>query len=171
MIQNKYLCIGKIYAAHGVKGALKVHPMTDDVERFLRLKEIFLKRDVMMQPFIIESAQLNKRHVILKLKDIDDRTEAELMKSTQLYIDRKEAGRPEEDEYYIEDIKGLAAYDMQNNALGNVADVIQTGAVDVLVIRGEKEYLIPARKQNVLVDIQSGIIKVEPSSGVQSDYV
>ena len=168
-MSDDYLLVGKIYAPHGIKGYVKVFPLTDDPGRFNELKNVYLLNGSNKTVLTINDVIFNDKSILVKFSEADSRTEAELLNDSYIYVDRANAVKLDEDEYFISDLIGLSCYDMNNNPLGEVAEVIQTGAVDVLVIKGQDEYLIPALKKNVLLSLDKGIIKVDISSGVKSD--
>ena len=72
------IIIGKIFNVHGIKGELKVLPLTDDINRFKKLERCFIKG----REYNAASARINKNHIILKLKEIDDRNIAEKLKKS-----------------------------------------------------------------------------------------
>jgi 16S rRNA processing protein RimM len=166
---NDYLKVGKIFSAHGIKGYVKIFPLTDDIERFYSLKNVYLQEGKETLSLSIEDILLKDKFVLIKFGQINNRTDAEKLKDNFIYIDRTHAVTLDEDEYFIEDLIGLSAYDTNNINIGTVSDVIQTGAVDVLVIKGQKEFLIPALKKNVQPLIDKGLIKVDTTGGVESD--
>lgn len=141
------IVIGKIFAAHGIKGEVKVFPLTDDVKRFKRLKRCFIKDEV----YDVLSSKDNKKHIILNLKGIDDRNEAELLKNMFIEVNRKDSVELKEGEYFIEDLKGLDVFDENNNKIGVMKDVLTNAAVDIYVIdMNGKEAMIAAIKENIL---------------------
>ena len=141
------IVIGKIFAAHGIKGEVKVFPLTDDVKRFKRLKRCFIKDEV----YDVLSSKDNKKHIILNLKGIDDRNEAELLKNMFIEVNRKDSVELKEGEYFIEDLKGLEVLDENNNKIGVMKDVLTNAAVDIYVIdMNGKEAMIAAIKENIL---------------------
>ncbi|NMC55694.1 MAG: 16S rRNA processing protein RimM [Eubacteriaceae bacterium] len=161
--------IGKIFSAHGIKGYVKIFPLTDDTERFYDLKHVFIKEKENMHLLSIEDILLKDKFVLIKFNQISNRNDAEKFKDFFIYVDRAQAVKLDKDEYFIEDLIGLFAYDENNINIGAVSDVIQTGSVDVLVIKGQKEFLIPALKKNVQPLIDQGMIKVNTAGGVESD--
>lgn len=168
-MQNNYIKIGKISTAHGIKGTVRIMPLTDDITRFNSLKYVYLFNGSAIQKLMIEAVQLNGNIVLIKFEGINNRNEAEALKNMFVHVDRENAVTLDEDEYFIEDLIGLNAYDLNNVNIGTVSDIIQTGAVDVLVITGQRKYLIPALKENVAVSIAQDIVKVDISSGVEYD--
>lgn len=166
---NDYLRIGVITAPHGVRGEVKVFPTTDEPERFEELKNVWLNNGKSYVSLDIESVKYFKNMVILKVKQIPDRNEAEKYRSKELYVDREHALPLEEDEYYICDIIGAKVITDTEEEFGTLTDVLQTGANDVYVVKMKdgNEVLLPVIKECVLdVDVENGIVKVHIMPGL-----
>lgn len=143
---DKRMIIGKVSGVHGIRGELKIKPLTDDANRFFDLKKITLFNHKQENDFIIENCRLHKNSVLLVLKDIDDRDKAKNLTGMTIAIDRSEAVPLAEDEYFIEDLKGISVYN-ENEYLGEITDVQQTAEIDVYIIAAdEKIFCVPARK-------------------------
>ena len=111
---NDYLRIGVITAPHGVRGEVKVFPTTDDPERFDELETVWLYNGKSYVSLDVESVKYFKNMVILKVKQIPDRNEAEKYRSKELYVDREHA-------LPLEEITSKDVYDaaVQGDRLGN----------------------------------------------------
>jgi 16S rRNA processing protein RimM len=163
------LKVGVITATHGIKGEVKVFPLTDDVSRFKDLKKVYLDTKKEVLTLEITSVKFFKNQAILKFKGIDTINDIEKYKHCELLIDRSDAVPLEEDEYFIADLIGLDVYTEENESLGKTVDVITTGANDVYVIKGEKygEILIPAIKECILkIDIKESKLFVHLLDGL-----
>lgn len=157
--------VGVITSPHGVIGEVNVFPTTDDPKRFKRLKEVILAQGKTEKTVEIENVKFFKQMVILKLKGFDDRDAVEKLRQCSLYVTRDKAVRLQKDEYFIADLIGLRVLDVDKNdeEIGEIFDVMTTGANDVYVIRmtDGRELLLPAIKQCVLeVSVEDGFIKV-----------
>lgn len=143
---QEYLEIGQIVNTFGVKGFLKVVPFTDNVERFEELKTIYICKKNDMKEVEIEEVKYHKDMILMKLKGIDDMTEAEKHKGLFLKINRKDAKKLPKDTYFIADLLGLAVYTDEGELLGKVDDIFQTGSNDVYVVKDElgKQILLPS---------------------------
>ena len=165
-----YVEIGKIINTHGVRGHVKVMPFTDSPERFRKMKHIFLrKRNGEIKEYGIEEVKYVKNTVLLKLQGVNDMDQAQLLKDTILVVERKDAVKLPADTYYIFDLLGCSVYEDQE-CLGIVTDVLQTGSNDVYVVKdeNEKELLIPALGWVVLsVDIEEKKIQVQLPKGLR----
>lgn len=138
------LRVGKIVNTHGLKGEMKVIPLTDDPKRYNDLEFVLLDGKEVK----IESCKFQKDRVILKLEGINSIEEAERLKNKYLEIPREFAVELEEDTYFIADLIGCRVFDTEGKDLGEIYDVLQTKNNDVYWIRKPKELLIP-----VLLDV------------------
>ena len=134
---QEYFEVGQIVNTFGIKGQLKVKPFTDDMERFEELKTVYICKKNEMKKVEIEDVKYNKQCVLLKVKGIEDLTEAEKYKGLFLKIDRKDAKKLPKDTYFIADILGLEVYTDEGELLGKVDDIFPTGANDVYVVKNE----------------------------------
>ena len=144
--------VGIVTTAHGVKGEVKVFPTTDDPKRFKKLKEVIVKTKKESVTKKVESVKFFKQFVLLKLEGINTMDDALLYKQAELCVTRDNAVKCNKDEYFIADLYGLKVYDEDNSYIGEITDVIQTGANDVYEIKQDNgnSFLIPAIKECVL---------------------
>jgi 16S rRNA processing protein RimM len=151
------LQVGVITSPHGLKGEVKVFPTTDDVQRFKKLKEVILDTGKESIKLEIIGVKFFKNLVILKFKGLDDINEVEQYRQKSLLIRREQSAPLKEGEYFITDLIGLQVFTEDGKEFGVLADVMQTGANDVYIIKTleAKEVLIPAIKDCVLnIDIK-----------------
>lgn len=166
---EEYLEIGQIVNTNGLKGILKVKPFTDDITRFEKLKTIYIQKANELIEFKIEKVRYSKNMVLLKLEGIDDINEAEKYRNFYIKIDRKDAIELEENSYFIIDIIGSEVFTDENNLLGKVIDILQTGSNDVYVVKDDKgkEILLPAIEDVIKdVDIKNKKIIVHLLDGL-----
>ena len=166
---EQYLKIGIITSAHGLKGEVKVFPVTDDMKRFSLLKEVLLPVKDGMRPLSVDSVRYFKDKVILKFKERDSIEAVEDLVKSELYVDRKDALPLGENEYYIADLIGMEVVTKESETLGRIRDVLQTGANDVYIVDSKKygEILIPAIKQCIMnVDLQENKMTVDLLPGL-----
>lgn len=150
----KNLEIGQIVNTFGIKGFVKVSPWVDDVTRFDKLKKVYVKIRKEVKTLEIEEVKYHKNMVLLKIKGIDDMTNAEKQKGAYLKINRKDAIPLPEGTYFIADLIGLEVYTDEGILLGRVDDIYNNGSTDIYVVKNElgKQILLPAIK-DVLKDI------------------
>ncbi len=161
--------MGIITSPHGVRGEVKVYPTTDDVRRFKRLKEIILDTGKERLNLEIESVKFVKQFAVLKFKGYDNINDVEKFRQKSLLVARENAVRLKRDEYFIADLMGLKVLDEEEQEIGVLRQVIETGANDVYAIdmKDGRELLLPAIKQCVLeVDVEAGFIKIHILEGL-----
>ena len=166
---EEYFEIGQIVNTSGLKGVLKVKPFTDDINKFSNFKTIYIKTKNSLVEFKIEQVRYVKNMVMLKLAEIDTVEEAEKYRNLYIKVLRNKEEELEEDSYYVVDILGCQVSTDENQELGKVVDVFQTGSNDVYVVKDEqgKQILLPAIKDVIKnVDIKNKIITVHLLEGL-----
>jgi len=167
---KQYITVGRILSPWGVKGQVKVEPLTDDIKRFKNLKEVFYEEENNLKKLNIEEVIfIRNAFVIIKFQGIDDRNEAEKYRNVYIMVDRKDAVKLPKGRYFICDIIGLKVYTLEREYLGEITNVIQTGANDVYVVKSneDKEILIPAIKEVVKnIDVEKGYMFIYPMEGL-----
>lgn len=140
--------IGEVLRPQGISGELRVYPLTTDPERFLKLREVILRRGETDQRFRIVKARLQMENVLLKVEGIDTVDQAEKYRGFEVRIDRSEVPPLTEGWYYFE-LEGMQVYE-GDLLLGTLSQVLETGANDVYVVKGPKgEICVPALKSVV----------------------
>lgn len=161
--------IGVITSTHGLRGEVKVFPTTDDVNRFKKLKKCFIRTDKGDIEVEKNTCKFFKNMVILSFKEFNNINDIEKYKGCDLYVTRENAVPLKEDEFYISDIIGAKVYEENGNKLGELSDVLKTGANDVFVVKlpDKKEVLIPVIKEFVPeMDIEAKKITVRLMKGM-----
>lgn len=157
---KEYISIGQIINSHGVKGELKIFPLTDDINRFKGIKKVFIDGVERKVTWV----KIATPKVILKIEGIETIEEALLYKNKYVEVNRENAVKLKEGCHFIADLIGCVVYDTLNKKLGTVTEVLQTGSNDVYVVKGEgKELLVPALKSVVeSIDVESEKIVIKP---------
>jgi 16S rRNA processing protein RimM len=152
MEKSEQIVIGKIVAAVGLRGEVKVYPYSDRTERFAPGAE-FLAAGRSVR---IESARFVKKLPILKLDGVEDRAGAEALRGLSLFIGAHALRPLPEGEWYVRDLIGCAVYGEAGDRLGVIADVRQNGAQDLyeIAMPDGRSFLLPAVEAFVLgVDV------------------
>lgn len=147
---TEYLRIGVVLKPQGIKGELKVLPLTDDPRRFTQLKEIYLEgAKGGYEKRALLSASVREDAVYCTISGVEDRTAAEALRDRYLCVDREHTVKLPKDRYFVCDIIGCGVWDSLGNSLGTLKDVYETGANDVYAIRlpNGKTLLVPALKK------------------------
>lgn len=137
--------VGQIVNTFGIKGEVKVTPFTDDINRFDSLEKVYVKTKKEEKLYNIENVRYHKNMVLLKLENVNTMEDAEMLRNAFLEIDREEAIPLEEGTYFIADLIGLDVYTDEQEFLGKVEDIYNTGSNDIYVVKNElgKQILLP----------------------------
>ena len=163
------LQVGAITQTHGIRGEVKVFPLTDDVGRFKKGISLILDLGRSRLDLEVETVKFFKQFVILKFKGIDNINDIERYKRCPLLVERKDAVELEEDEYFIADMIGIEVVTEDDKPFGTLKDVMETGANDVYVIDTDEhgEVLVPAIRECIMdVDIENQKMKIHLMDGL-----
>ncbi|MFV0364423.1 MAG: ribosome maturation factor RimM [Suipraeoptans sp.] len=163
------LRVGVISSTHGIRGEVKVFPTTDDKEDFLEFDSVILDTKREHKVLEIENVKFFKQFAILKFKGIDNINDIEMYKGMDLLVKRGDTEPLSDDEYYFADLLGMKVSSDEGEELGEIVDIIETGANDVYVIKGPKyeQLLIPAIKPCILnVDVANGKMLIHILEGL-----
>ncbi|WP_298528380.1 ribosome maturation factor RimM [uncultured Ruminococcus sp.] len=165
-MKKQFLEAGKIVTTHGIRGEVKVMPYTDTPELLCEFDRLFIGKN--RDEINVIRARVFKNTVIMKLEGVDTPEAAEKLRNKLLYMHRDDL-ELDDDTYFIQDLIGLEVSDADSGKVyGKIADVMQTGANDVYVIKGDdREYLVPAIADVVVsTDIDSGTMTIRPLEGL-----
>lgn len=161
-MKQNYLRVGQIVRAHGVRGDVKLLPLTDDPARFRAIKTAYLETTAgAYAPVAVIDARIAPDAVLLHIEGVDTVEQAEALKNRYLCVDRENAVKLQKDTYFVADLIGCDTVDTNGKAYGKLTDVLETGAVDVYEINGGT-LLVPALKKVLHeVDVEHGRIVFE----------
>ena len=126
------ICVARIGAAHGVRGAVKLWTFTEDPLAVKRYGPLTTKDGA--RQFELTHVRAAKDHLVATLRGIGSREDAERLNGVELYIAREKLPATDEDEYYHADLIGLAAVNAANEPLGRVIAIHNFGAGDIIEI-------------------------------------
>ena len=161
--------VGQIVNTHGIKGEVKVKSNSDFTEtRFQPGEVLTVKHNNNEIQLTVTSYRVHKGFHMLKFKDINNINEVEQYKGDFLYQERDhEDIELAENEFYYSDIIGCTVFDDEETPIGRVINIFETGANDVWVVKGDKEYLIPYIADVVkVIDIENKTIHITPMEGL-----
>lgn len=171
--EDEYLVVGKIIKPVGLKGEVKIYPETDDINRFERVKFLFIKKNSNYKKLEIEKARIIGKNVALKFRGVDSIDSAGHISGNYLYVERKHAIKLPEGSYYYYDLCRCMVKTVDGKAVGKMVNIIALGEYDVYVVNLQKsreEVYIPAVKEIVKrVDIENQEIIIEPMEGLIED--
>ena len=162
--------VGVITSTHGLKGEVKVFPTTDDPGRFRKLKKVTLDLGSEKRQLKVRKVSFFKQFVILGFEGLDTIEDVERLRGKDLLVDRKDAIALPEGRYFIADLIGLRVTNEQDEEIGILQDVLETGANDVYVaVRPDgRELLLPVIDECVLeTDPDAGYVRVHVMPGLE----
>ena len=155
--------LGKIVGVFGVEGWVKVHSYTEPRENLLRYKPWIVRgasgESVVEKP----QGRVQGPGLVAKLPGVEDRDRAAGMIGAEILVDRAQLPKAKPGEYYWSDLEGLEVKLEDGTSLGTVSHLFSTGANDVIVVRGERERLLPYIPGDVVkvVDLEGRVIVVD----------
>ncbi len=165
----EWLIVGKILAAFGTRGEVRVLSQTDFPERFEPGARLFVEREP--EPFRVEHSRWHKGQAVIKLAEVADRNRAEELRGRYLRVPGDDLAKLSSDQFYVFQIVGLNVVTEDGRELGPVAEVLETGANDVYAVRTERgELLLPAIEEVIRqVDLEGGRLVVHLLPGLLPD--
>lgn len=151
--------IGKIIAAHGIRGTVKIYSYAESTQCYIDQDELLLidpsgceqrRRVLWVKPY--------KNSLRLAFEDVSTRTEAEALVGFEIWMPKKRLPPLDDDTYYWIDLIGMAVYDIDEAYLGQVAEIIETGANDVYVVKTPEDFPV---KEILLPAITAVVIEVD----------
>ena len=164
------ICVARIGAAHGVRGAVKLWTFTEDPLAVKRYGPLLTKDGT--RQYEVATAREAKGHLVATLKGIATREEAERLNGLELYIAREKLPETDEDEFYHADLIGLAAVTAGNEPLGRVIAIHNFGAGDIIEIAPPHgpTLLLPFTNAVVpSVDLAGGRVVIELPAEIEGD--
>ena len=171
--QSRFLLLGKIVGTHGLKGNIKVHSFAETPAIFKPGSRILVKSTRNREKaYEIRWARPHTQKILLSLNGIDDRSVAESLIGSELFIEKAALPELEDDSFYWYDIIGLLVYTTEDVYLGKVESIIATGSNDVYVVKDpdkeqDNEILVPALESVVVeIDLNRGVMRVVLPDGL-----
>lgn len=164
----EYTIVGKLINTHGIKGEVKIFPLTDNIGRFSDLKYAYLGEDKIL--VTVDGVKYHKGIAILKFKEYNDINDVQIFKDSYVFVDDKNRVILPENHFFISDLLNCKVNDTKGNYIGIIKDVIQGNSNDVYVINNDiinKEYMVPVVKEFVKdVNIKDRLIIIDPIEGM-----
>lgn len=157
------ILLGKVLAAFGIQGWVKIHSDSRPIEAIGRYRSWQLQLKDEWIRFRVKSVRTQGKGLIAKLEGVNDRSQAEALAGARIAIDPAQLPKLPEGEYYWRDLLGLNVVTREGMKLGTVEQMLETGANDVMVLKGERERLVPFIPGQVVleVDLDNGRMVVD----------
>jgi len=156
------IIIGRFGAPYGVKGWIRVNAFTDPIENILSYQPWLIQQQGEWLALSFTDGKVHSKTIVAKLADYDDRTAVQALTNQDISILRSQIPKADPDEFYWIDLVGLNVIDIHGKNLGIIDHLFETGANDVIVVKGEKEILIPYTDDAIIqVDLKQQKIIVD----------
>lgn len=170
------LIVGRVLGSHGVRGFVRIEPLTDDPGRFASLEQVIVEG----RPYAVSAARVNPGRILLKLEGVDTPEAARALRNEYLHVPFDAAAPLPEGAYYHFQLVGLRVETKGGEPLGTLAEVLALPANDVYVVRGDRgELLIPAVRdivteidldaRRMVIDPLPGLLPEKPEAGEEGD--
>ena len=154
---------GRIVNTHGVAGEVKIEVWLDSPQYMKRFKRLVLETGEELK---VLSARTHKGFLIARIEGVEDVNAAMRLKGKAVSIRREDAALPKGG-FFLQDIIGAKVVDEAGNEVGTLAEIMETPASNVYVVKGETEHLIPAVPEFILrTDADAGVITVHLIEGM-----
>ncbi len=166
---QELVVLGRVASVYGVKGWVKIYSHTDPMENILTYSPWLLKIDGQWKPFEVEAGKQHGKGLIAKLAGVDDRELARQYNGVEIAVEQSRLPQLAEGEYYWSQLENLMVYTEAGVLLGKVSHLIETGANDVLVVKGtaesidRNERLLPYLPDQVVkeINLEAGTMRVD----------
>ena len=163
---DRKISLGRLGKPHGIKGFLYIHFFGKDPRMLTKYEDLEHEDGT---PMIIDELLIKKDRVIIKIKGINSRNNAEDFRDKEIFIPKKSLSKLEGNGFYHFQLKGLEVTNLEDLCLGKISNVMETGANDVLVVRpiegsvDDKERLVPYIKDKIVKDVnlEEGFVLVD----------
>jgi len=150
---NRLISLGNISGVFGVKGWVKVHSFTDPRDKIVKYGTWQIKHQGKWREVELAGGKRQGKTIVAKIVGLDDRDEALLYQGDEIAIHPKQLDKLQQGEYYWHQLTGLNVVTTEGIELGKVHHLLETGANDVLVVRGDRERLIPFTVGHAITEV------------------
>ncbi len=163
MSNQQQINVGKISGVFGIKGWVKVFSFTECRENILSYSPWLLKKDSETRLVNVIDGKLQGKAVVAQLDGVNDRDQAASFMGWDIYITPEQLPKVAKDEYYWSDLIGLNVETDLGVQLGVVESLLETGANDVVIVKGERERVIPFLQGQTIIaiDLEAGRMVVD----------
>lgn len=162
MQADEQILVGRIVGLFGVDGWLKLESYTEPRVHIFKYKPWFVRHSQGETEIEGAKGRTQGKGIVASLPGIDDRDAAATLIGAEIWIQRKSLPKAKRGEYYWADLENLEVRTKEDVLLGRVSHLFSTGANDVIVIRGDRERMVPFVKDVVVeVDLNAKRITVD----------
>jgi 16S rRNA processing protein RimM len=165
--EPNFFVVGRVLRAWGIRGDVKIAPFTDRPEDFKQYRSVLVGPQ--RKPYEVKSFRPYQGNWLLHLAGVESRDDAEALHGQEILIETAQRPR-QEGEFFAREVIGLRVRTITGEELGEVVEILVTGANDVYVVQGDRgEILLPARVEVIKgIDVDAGVMTVELLPGLLS---
>jgi 16S rRNA processing protein RimM len=141
-----HVIVGRFGRPFGVKGWIKVQSYTEPFDHLLAYSPLYVYQNHNWQPLPLADSRRQDDSLLFKLKPYDTPEQVSCLTNLAIAIRREQLAPLPSDQYYWHDLEGLTVVNLQGVELGKVDYLFNTGSNDIMVVKGEKQHLLPYRK-------------------------
>ncbi len=158
-----YIVVGRFGKAHGVKGAVTVQSFTDPAANILHYHPWYIKLKNGWEEIKINSLEQRGKLILAWVDQINDRDQASTLTNKDIAVVESVLPKLPEGQYYWQQLIGLNVTNLKRVNLGKITEMMATGANDVMIVEGQRKYLIPFLMGRYIhsIDLQSGEMVVD----------
>ncbi len=163
------IAVAKITKSVGLNGLVQAEPLSGDVDRLLRLKQVFIgDSESRARKAVVETVEARGRGAVVKFHSVEDRNKADQLRGLWVFVEDAQSVPAKEGSYFVHDVIGLKAVGEDGVDLGVVSDVVSLPAGDAWVVKtSEREVLVPAVKEFIRnVDLQRRVVVIRMIEGL-----
>lgn len=159
---ERFLVMGHVVGAYATRGWIRIQPFTEEVDGLLQYRTWWIGREGDWREVTVEDGAAHGQSLVAKLAGVDTREQAAGLRGLEVGVPRSQLPANDEGEYYWADLQDMAVRNVEGQSLGVVEGVLETGGSPVLVVKGDRERLIPFVDPVVrAVDAAQGLIVVD----------
>ncbi len=151
---NQGVVVGKIASPFGVKGWTKVVSYTQPLAGLMEYNNWQLSKGRMRRTVDVQQGREHGKFLVVKFREIDDREQVALLTNAEVIVARDQFAETEQGDYYWADLIGLRVFTTTGVELGVIDSLFETGANDVMVVKGERERLVPWIVPDVVTSVE-----------------
>ncbi|MDR5897804.1 ribosome maturation factor RimM [Halomonas vilamensis] len=160
-LDDTHVVLGKLTSPHGVKGWLKVYAYTSPIDSIFDYPEWWLRKDENLTCYTVTQGRRQGKGLVVQLEGVENRDAAEMLANADILMPKEALPALSDDEYYWHELEGLSVLTQAGERLGRVSYLFETGANDVMVVRGDaeaidkRERLLPFLPGDVIIDVDT----------------
>lgn len=153
--QDEWVIVGRFGRPHGIKGFVTVYSFTEPRDNLLSYSDWHVYLNQCWQPIKLLSIQIHNKAIVAQVEGFPEREAVARLTNVEIAIHKDQLAPLAPGEYYWHQLVGMNVVNEQGQSFGTVVEVMPTGSNDVLVIQGEKKYLIPYLPGQFVLNIDS----------------